>query len=176
MKSTDKPGSVVDSHSSRRMVTHTLKQPTRRLGEPPQHLPIWSCSEWGLACHACYQPCGALLPHLFTLTVCPRTHGGLFSVPLSITSRCPAVNWHSALWSPDFPPRPWVFVQKSNDPCGRGDCLVDFEGYFNTVTGSLLQEYPLNAAVVGFADIVRHPVVPQNVLGNFDHNVVGGGA
>ena len=31
-------------------------------------LPIWSCSEWGLPCHGCYQPRGALLPHHFTLT------------------------------------------------------------------------------------------------------------
>ena len=30
--------------------------------------PIWSCSVWGFACHACYQTRGALLPHLFTLT------------------------------------------------------------------------------------------------------------
>ena len=31
--------------------------------------PIWSCSEWGLPCHCCYQQRGALLPHPFTLTV-----------------------------------------------------------------------------------------------------------
>ena len=31
-------------------------------------LPIWSCSVRGFACHRCYQRCGALLPHLFTLT------------------------------------------------------------------------------------------------------------
>ena len=30
--------------------------------------PIWSCSEWGLPCHCCYQQCGVLLPHPFTLT------------------------------------------------------------------------------------------------------------
>ena len=30
--------------------------------------PIWSCSEWGLPCHCCYQQRGALLPHPFTLT------------------------------------------------------------------------------------------------------------
>jgi hypothetical protein len=32
-------------------------------------LPIWSCSVWGLPCHAPYGTRGALLPHLFTLTV-----------------------------------------------------------------------------------------------------------
>src|SRR5690606_26043060 len=46
----DKPGSVVDSHSSRRRVTATLKQPTRRHRGPRHCLPIWSCSRWGLPC------------------------------------------------------------------------------------------------------------------------------
>ena len=46
----DKPGSVVDSHSSRRTVTRTLKQPTRRHRGPRHCLPIWSCSRWGLPC------------------------------------------------------------------------------------------------------------------------------
>ena len=46
----DKPGSVVDSHSSRRRVTATLKQPTRRHRGPRHRLPIWSCSRWGLPC------------------------------------------------------------------------------------------------------------------------------
>ena len=38
-----------------------------------ERLPIWSCSVWGFACHACCQARGALLPHLFTLT--PRKGG-----------------------------------------------------------------------------------------------------
>ena len=67
-KLVDKPGSVVDSHSSRPFITEWLKQPTRKLSEPPHRLPIWSCSEWGLPCQACHQDCGGLLPHLFTLT------------------------------------------------------------------------------------------------------------
>jgi hypothetical protein len=33
-----------------------------------EHLPIWSCSMRGFACHFCCQKRGALLPHLFTLT------------------------------------------------------------------------------------------------------------
>lgn len=47
-KLTDKPDSVVDSHSSRYTVTCVLKQPTRRLGEQRHSLPIWSCSGWRL--------------------------------------------------------------------------------------------------------------------------------
>ena len=51
----------------------------------------------------CCQPCGALLPHLFTLTgTCVLRR--LFSAALSIGSRLPGVTWHFALRSPDFPP------------------------------------------------------------------------
>ncbi len=61
----------------------------------------------------CYQPCGALLPHLFTLTgACALRR--LFSVALSIGLRLPGVTWRLALWSPDFPL-----------PCMQGsDCLT----------------------------------------------------
>jgi len=30
--------------------------------------------------------------------------GGLFSAALSVGLRLPGVTWHSAQWSPDFPP------------------------------------------------------------------------
>lgn len=58
----------------------------------------------------CYQLRGALLPHPFTLTCAPNSLkesgaiGGLLSAALSVGSRPPGVTWHSALWSPDFPP------------------------------------------------------------------------
>ena len=74
--------------------------------------PIWSCSEWGLPCHCCYQQCGALLPHPFTLTcIRERIIGGLLSAALSVGLRPPGVTWHSALWSPDFPPSRRPFIQ-----------------------------------------------------------------
>ena len=58
-----------------------------------------------LATNRC-RPCGALLPHLFTLTCAPEgAIGGLFSAALSVGSRPPGITWHPALWSPDFPPR-----------------------------------------------------------------------
>ena len=44
----DKPGSVLDSHSSRRNVAVTLEQPTRTRRGPRHEVPIWSCSRWGL--------------------------------------------------------------------------------------------------------------------------------
>ncbi len=48
--------------------------------------PIWSCSAWGFACQPHYCGCGALLPHLFTLTATVAHDGGTFSVPLSVES------------------------------------------------------------------------------------------
>jgi len=47
-KSIDKPGSVVDNHSSRPVIADRLQPPTRRLGEPLHRLPIWCCSGWRL--------------------------------------------------------------------------------------------------------------------------------
>lgn len=38
----------LDSHSSRRRITPTLKLPTRMLSEQRQRMPIWNCSEWRL--------------------------------------------------------------------------------------------------------------------------------
>ena len=48
----DEPGSVVDSHSSRRIVTDTLEQPTRTRRGQRHEVPIWSCSRWGLPCRS----------------------------------------------------------------------------------------------------------------------------
>ena len=89
-------------------VTSSLKRPTRKQRGQRHSFPIWSCSEWGLPCHFCYQKRGALLPHPFTLTSHgPKIKtGGLLSVALAVGSRLPDVIWHSVLWSPDFPPAP----------------------------------------------------------------------
>ncbi len=90
-ESADKLGSVKDGHSSRRIVTHTLKQPTRIQREPRQRMPIWSCFKWGLPCRSCCQLRGALLPHLFTLTClgfAPQTSAVQLSVALSVSLRC----------------------------------------------------------------------------------------
>jgi len=47
----DKPGSVLDSHSSGHYVTAGLKQPTRIRRGSHHRIPIWSCSGRGLPCH-----------------------------------------------------------------------------------------------------------------------------
>lgn len=68
--------------------------------------PIRSCSGWGLPCDRCYHRPGELLPRRFTLAATPPDGGGggLLSVALSSGSPPPAVGWHPALWSSDFPP------------------------------------------------------------------------
>src|SRR6478609_11762146 len=71
---------AADGHSSRPVITDRLKRPTRKFGVSSRDalkmacailnsFPIWSCSVWGLPCVAHYCSTGALLPHLFTLTL-----------------------------------------------------------------------------------------------------------
>ena len=111
-----------DDHSSRPAITRGLQRPTRRLGRAVLHSPssspsrpcgrdaelrrtvrpcgrtrhpIWSCSVRGFACHRRYRRRGALLPHLFTLTLRlarlrrRSREGGMFSVPLSVRVALP---------------------------------------------------------------------------------------
>src|SRR5689334_619594 len=77
-------------------------------------LPIWPCSVRGFACHPSHDRRGALLPHLFTLTLRlvlstlaraeGLAQGGMFSVPLSFELPRPGVTRRTALRSSDFPP------------------------------------------------------------------------
>jgi hypothetical protein len=98
-----------DSHSSRPDVTVWLQQPTREQRGPRYRSPIRSCSGWGLPCHATLSPRAVRsyrtvspLPVPDIPKKCPAI-GGLLSVALAVSSRCPGVTWHPALWSPDFP-------------------------------------------------------------------------
>ena len=101
MKLAGKPGSVVDSHSSRRIVADTLKQPTRWRREQRQYQPIWSC-------------CGWRLPR-FTVTKYARLCGPIPRlIPCGFQRT--AVSRHPALCSPDFPPLAYA----------SGDCLASF--------------------------------------------------
>ncbi len=69
MKTTYKPGSVWDNHSSRCVVTNALKRPTRTQRERTPVEFLFGLAPDGVypATH-CYQGRGALLPHHFTLT------------------------------------------------------------------------------------------------------------
>ncbi len=105
-----------DSHSSRPDVAVWLQQPTREQRGPRYRSPIWSCSEWGLPSRTTLAPYAVRSYRtLSPLPVPLRAIGGLLSVALAVSSRCPGVTWHSALWSPDFP----------RYACARRDCPAD---------------------------------------------------
>ena len=103
-ESADKPGSVVDSHSSGMCVATHLKRPTR---EPcgPHEVPLFGLAPGGVY-PATGVTTGAVRSYrtISPLPV-PKDLGGIFSVALSVGLRPPGVTWHPALWSPDFPPR-----------------------------------------------------------------------
>jgi hypothetical protein len=125
----DKPGSVLDSHSSRRNVAVTLEQPTRTRRGPRHRVPIWSCSRWGLPC----RPVARLAVRSYrTISPLPRASCDAvrryLSVALSVGSRRPGVTWHRALWSPDFPrhlqPSKWLRMTRLSGRLRHGQCLT----------------------------------------------------
>ena len=99
-----KPGSVVNSHSSRIVVTNDLKRPTRIQRGQRRWISIWPCSRWGLPCHDVLPRARCALTATFHPYRQTMFAGGLLSAALSVGSRPPGVTWHPALWSPDFPP------------------------------------------------------------------------
>ena len=74
----DKPGSVVDSHSSRRIVADTLEQPTRTRRGPRHEVPIWPCSRWGLPCRPVARLAVRSYRTISPLPVPLRAIGGIF--------------------------------------------------------------------------------------------------
>jgi hypothetical protein len=140
-----------DSHSSRPDVTVWLQQPTREQRGPRYRSPIWSCSEWGLPCHATLSPRAVRSYRTVSpLPVPLRAIGGLLSVALAVSSRCPGVTWHSALWSPDFP----------RYACARRDCPADSVGDYSghaLGTGSKKQNLRINGLIAIVAPELRHP-------------------
>jgi len=116
-----------DNHSSTTTITRRLQQPTRKARGPRvapcgASFPIWPCSVWGLPCRSIaelavrsYRTISPLPdPH----RTCRHSHRRYLSVALSVGSRRPAVNWHTALRSPDFPP-------PHGASTGSGGCLAD---------------------------------------------------
>ena len=70
-----------------------------------KHLPIWSCSGWGLPCLSCHHESGELLPRRFTLT--RRTGRFVFCGTFHRSPGVRVTN-HPALRSSDFPLRSLV--------------------------------------------------------------------
>lgn len=111
-----KPGSVECNHSSGIIITDQLKQPT--LWQPDKDARLYwinqkvaVCLEFGLAfnraCHAMefLNPCGELLPHLFTLTNAGNPTKAvcfLWRYPSGHPAR--TLSGIVSLKSPDFPP------------------------------------------------------------------------
>ena len=58
-------------------IARHLVRPTRGLGRATRKRPsIWSCTGWGLPSFPVTREAGALLPHLFTLTVAQHPDSG----------------------------------------------------------------------------------------------------
>jgi len=102
----DKPGSVLDNHSSGICVAADLEQPTRE--------PARAARGKSLFLYLVLLQVGFTVPrNVATRAVrsyrtlsplpAPKRLGGLLSVALAVGSRPPGVTWHLALWSPDFP-------------------------------------------------------------------------
>lgn len=113
-ESADKPGSVVDNHSSAIRVTAYLQRPTResvwathatQSEDWTARSPIWSCSGRGLPCHRVLPParCALTAPfHPYRRVAEAARLGGLLSVALSVDSRPPGVTWRLALGARTF--------------------------------------------------------------------------
>ena len=106
-------------------VTVHLERPTREPCGPHDRSPIWSCSGWGLPCHACCQTRGALLPHHFTLTrfayeyagrryiFCGTFHG--LASPRCYLAPCPVEPGLSSPQAGRLPGQlPWTSIWKSS--------------------------------------------------------------
>src|SRR5690606_20046581 len=105
----DKPGSVVDSHSSRRIVADALEQPTRRHRGPRHCLPIWPCSRWGLPCRSAARRAGRSY----------RTASPLPRVPEDRSAVCSLLHFPSARAAQALP---------GTVPCGARTFLGTPEG------------------------------------------------
>ena len=101
-----------DGHSSGTRIAARLEQPTRTTRHRNLPLPacagsivpIRFCSRWGLPCRPRCRVRGALLPHLFTLTL--RERGAVRSLwhfPWGRPRR--TLSGTVSPWSPDFPRR-----------------------------------------------------------------------
>ena len=101
----------LDDHLSRTRVTTRLKHATRMHGRAAVWHSYLRLLQMGFSKPRCCQRAGALLPHRFSFS--PACAGeftflwhfpsGRPAQPLAGILPCPAVSWHLALWSPDFP-------------------------------------------------------------------------
>jgi len=113
----------LDDHLSRTRVTARLKHATRMHGRAAVWHSYLRLLQMGFSKPRCCQRAGALLPHRFSFSpacageftflwhfpsgrpgqTVARIFKRLFPVPFPVGPPRPAVSWHLALWSPDFP-------------------------------------------------------------------------
>ena len=118
-----------------------LKQPTRERCGPHHRSPIRPCSRWGLPCHGCCQPRGALLPHHFTLTCLPKQTSAVCflwhfpwarapqalpgTLPCGARTFLPATHCFQRSRPPAVRRRGSAFRFNAESSEWRGDCLAD---------------------------------------------------
>ena len=105
-KLTDKPGSVMDSHSSAINVTIYLLRSTRPLRGPRISEVLFDLAPRGVY-HTIFVTKN-MVGSYPTVSPLPIEIGGFLSVALSIGSHRPGVTWLTALRSPDFPPESMI--------------------------------------------------------------------
>jgi hypothetical protein len=124
----DKPGSVVDNHSSGISVTAYLKRPTRSqrgsrlMGTYLVLLRVGFTMPLLLPAPRC-----ALTAPFHPYLCFKKAIGGLLSAALSVGSRPPGVTWHTTLWSPDFPLQYTLIKRKRIKEKHYSDCLANSE-------------------------------------------------
>ncbi len=111
---------ALDGHSSGTFIAECFARPTRAVSRKQpwafaHTTPIRSCSRWGLPGHNRCRPCGALLPHRFTLAADESVSGlFLWHFPWGRPRRVlPGTVFP---WSPDFPPLHPFGPRKSGHP------------------------------------------------------------
>ena len=112
----DKPGSVVDSHSSGTGVAVGLERPTRVRHEPCHRTPIRTCSGWGLPCPAALAP--RAVGSYPTVSPLPRTLAGRSAV-------CSLLHFPSAHAAQALPGTLLYGARTFLGALLRRDCLAD---------------------------------------------------
>ena len=107
-----KPSFVLEGHLSGRRITTTLCSTTSSLPEAtgvkttPTSTSVWPCTGRGLPCYTGHPMHGALLPHLFTLTLQARRY--IFCGTNPERHRLQCRRWTLSIvpvfWCSDFPP------------------------------------------------------------------------
>jgi len=94
----------MDDQSSGMGAAAHLKQPTREQCGPHLMFPYLVLLQVGFTLPQLLPVARCALTAPFHPYPSPSKYGGILSAALSVGSRPPAVTWHPALWSPDFPP------------------------------------------------------------------------